>query len=75
MQPPTIPEQPVPVLQEEPIRALLNTDRSRDFLDLRDTAIIRPSSTPPCAAPRSPGCVPANSTSTKTWRSCSARPP
>jgi site-specific recombinase XerD len=41
MAPPAIPEQPVPVLQEDQIRALLNTARSRDFLDLRDTAIIR----------------------------------
>lgn len=41
MRPPHIPEQPVPVLTEEQVRALLGTARTRDFLDLRDTAIIR----------------------------------
>jgi site-specific recombinase XerD len=41
MSPPAVDEQPVPVLQEDQIRALLNTARSREFLDLRDTAIIR----------------------------------
>jgi site-specific recombinase XerD len=41
MRPPHIPEQPVPVLTEEQIHALLGTTRGRDFLDLRDTAIIR----------------------------------
>ncbi len=41
MRPPHIPEQPVPVLTAEQIRALLESAGTRDFLDLRDTAIIR----------------------------------
>lgn len=41
MRPREVPEQPVPVLTEDEIRALLATAKSRDFLDVRDAAIIR----------------------------------
>lgn len=38
---PIVPEQPVPVLTDDAIRALLKSCNGRDFLDVRDTAIIR----------------------------------
>jgi site-specific recombinase XerC len=41
MRPPRIPEQPVPVLSEEALRALLDACGGREFEDRRDTAIIR----------------------------------
>src|SRR3954447_23601416 len=41
MRPPSVPEQPVPVLTEEEIRTLLATCEGRAFNDRRDTAIIR----------------------------------
>jgi integrase/recombinase XerC len=41
MRPPSVPEQPVPVLTEEQIRTLLATCDGRSFNDRRDTAIIR----------------------------------
>jgi len=41
MRPPYVPEQPVAVLSQEQIRALLDTAKSRSFLDLRDNAIMR----------------------------------
>jgi len=41
MRPPSVPEQPVPVLTEEQIRALLAACEGRGFNDRRDTAIIR----------------------------------
>jgi len=41
MHPPRVPEQPVPVLSDEQLSALLATAKGRDFTDRRDTAIIR----------------------------------
>lgn len=41
MRPPTVPEKPVPVVRVDDLRRLLKACDSRDFLDLRDTAIIR----------------------------------
>ena len=41
MKPPTVPAKPVPVVSEDEIRKILAECRSRDFDDLRDTAIIR----------------------------------
>jgi len=42
MRPPAVPEQPVPVMSEEKLRALLRTtERDRSFLGLRDAAILR----------------------------------
>ena len=41
MSPPTVPEKPVPVLEEEQIRALLATCRGKTMEDRRDEAIIR----------------------------------
>lgn len=41
MKPPAVPEQPVPVLSGENIRALLDVTKGRGFDDLRDHAIIR----------------------------------
>ena len=41
MKPPHILEKPVPVVGADQVRALLKTARTRDFLDLRDVAIIR----------------------------------
>lgn len=40
MKPPMIPEQPVPVLREEQLRALLKSCDGREFLQRRDAAII-----------------------------------
>jgi site-specific recombinase XerD len=41
MRPPTVPETPVPVVPVEDLRKLLKACEGRDFLDLRDTALIR----------------------------------
>ncbi|MGH8896818.1 MAG: tyrosine-type recombinase/integrase [Egibacteraceae bacterium] len=41
MRPPKVPEQPVPVLDEDTLRALLHACDARDFEARRDTAIIR----------------------------------
>jgi site-specific recombinase XerD len=41
MRPPSIPEKPVPVVPVGDIRKLLKVCEGREFLDLRDTAIIR----------------------------------
>ncbi|HKS47377.1 MAG TPA: tyrosine-type recombinase/integrase [Amycolatopsis sp.] len=41
MSPPNAPEQPVPVLPESAIKALLGTCAGREFEQLRDTAMIR----------------------------------
>ena len=41
MRPPKIPEQPVPVLTDEQVKALLDDASGRSFLAVRDTAIIR----------------------------------
>ncbi|PXY16501.1 tyrosine-type recombinase/integrase [Prauserella flavalba] len=41
MSPPHVPEQPVPVLPDNAIKALLATCQGRTFEQLRDTAIIR----------------------------------
>ncbi len=41
MRVPLVPEQPVPILSEDDLRALLATCRSRTFEDRRDEAIIR----------------------------------
>ena len=42
MRPPAVPETPVPVLSEEKLRTLLRTtERDRDFLGLRDAAVLR----------------------------------
>jgi integrase/recombinase XerC len=41
MRPPSVPEQPVPVLTEEQLRALLASCDGRDFVDRRDAALIR----------------------------------
>lgn len=41
MRPPAIAEQPVPVLTEEQVKALLNTVKGRDFYEVRDNAILR----------------------------------
>jgi site-specific recombinase XerD len=41
VRPPKVPEQSVPVLTEEQIRAVLATAKGRDFLNVRDTAIMR----------------------------------
>lgn len=41
MRPPVVPDQPVPVLEDEQIRALLATCAGKEFPDRRDNAIIR----------------------------------
>jgi site-specific recombinase XerD len=42
MRPPAVPEAPVPIITEEKLRVLLKTtERDRDFLGLRDAAILR----------------------------------
>jgi site-specific recombinase XerD len=41
MSPPTVPEQPVPVLRDDQLRALLDTCSGHTFVDRRDAAIIR----------------------------------
>src|SRR5688572_8728098 len=41
MRPPSVPEQPVPVLTDEQLRSLLASSDGQDFVDRRDTAIIR----------------------------------
>lgn len=41
MKPPQVPEQPVPVLTDAQVKALLDTCKTKTFLDVRDTAIIR----------------------------------
>ncbi len=41
MKPPHAPEQPVPVLPDEAVTALLDTSKGTDFIQLRDRAIIR----------------------------------
>jgi site-specific recombinase XerD len=38
---PSVPEKPVPVLAPADVRTLLDTAKGRDFVDRRDTAIIR----------------------------------
>jgi site-specific recombinase XerD len=41
MRPPAIPEHPVPVVPLDDLRKLLKACEGRDFLELRDTALIR----------------------------------
>src|SRR5688500_8492452 len=41
MRPPSVPEQPVPVPTDDQLRALFAACEGRDFVDRRDTAIIR----------------------------------
>lgn len=41
MKPPSIPETPVPVLSTEELEALLKTAAGKDFVSLRDSAILR----------------------------------
>jgi site-specific recombinase XerC len=42
MRPPKVIDQPPPVIREEQLRALLGRiDKGKDFLDRRDTAILR----------------------------------
>lgn len=41
MSPPAVPEQPVPVLTEDQLRALLASCKGKTFENLRDTALIR----------------------------------
>ena len=41
MRPPSIPETPVPVFSKDQLSALLATADGRDFVDLRDSAILR----------------------------------
>lgn len=41
MKPPTVPEQPVPVLPDRAVQALLKTCAGREFEQLRDCAMIR----------------------------------
>jgi site-specific recombinase XerD len=41
MKPPTVPEQPVPVISDDDIRSLLRACEGKTFRDLRDTAIVR----------------------------------
>lgn len=41
MRPPTVPEQPVPLLTDDQIRALLDTCKGTTFAERRDTAMIR----------------------------------
>lgn len=41
MSPPTVPEEPVPVLSDEALRALLNACAGKGFTERRDTAVIR----------------------------------
>jgi hypothetical protein len=41
MRPPTVPEQAVPVVPVADLRTLLNACQGRDFLQLRNTALIR----------------------------------
>jgi site-specific recombinase XerD len=41
IRPPRVPEQPVAVLTEDQVRALLQTTRGRGFLEVRDAAILR----------------------------------
>jgi integrase/recombinase XerC len=40
MRPPTVPDQPVPVVREDAFRRLLETCAGRDFEARRDTALI-----------------------------------
>jgi site-specific recombinase XerD len=40
MRPPRVPEQPVPVLPEEALRALLATTAGKEFVDRRDRAVL-----------------------------------
>jgi len=41
MKPPTVPEQPVPVLSDDEVKRLLKTCQGKDFESRRDAAIIR----------------------------------
>ncbi len=41
MKPPAVPEQPVPVLSTEQLRALLKASEGKGFTERRDTAILR----------------------------------
>jgi site-specific recombinase XerD len=41
MRPPSVPEKPVPVVSMEDLRKLLRACEGRDFLDLRDGALLR----------------------------------
>lgn len=41
IRPPKVPEQPVPVLTEDQVRALLATTRGKGFLEVRDAALLR----------------------------------
>jgi site-specific recombinase XerD len=41
MKPPTVPESPVPILQDEQLRRLLSACEGRDFVARRDSALIR----------------------------------
>src|SRR4051794_40595272 len=41
MRPPAVPEQPVPVLTDDQLRAVLTTCDGRDLVDRRDAAMIR----------------------------------
>ena len=41
MKPPRVPEQPVPILSGEHLRALLKTCAGKGFVERRDTAIVR----------------------------------
>ena len=41
MRPPRVPEEPVPILTDEAVRALLRACEGRTFADRRDTALIR----------------------------------
>ncbi|GDY33724.1 tyrosine-type recombinase/integrase [Gandjariella thermophila] len=43
---PKVPERPVPIVVDDVLKALLSTCRSRDFLDVRDEAMIRLMSEP-----------------------------
>jgi len=51
MSPPAVPEQPVPVLTEPQLSALLATCRGSTFTDRRDTAIIRSCLIPASGSP------------------------
>jgi site-specific recombinase XerD len=41
MKPPIVPEQPVPVLDDDALRALLKACEGKDFIARRDTALVR----------------------------------
>jgi site-specific recombinase XerD len=73
MRPPQVPETPVPVLTEDQLRALLKACEGRSFEDRRDTAIVRVLIDTGMRRGELAGMGSRMSTSTRAWRSSSAR--